>query len=217
MQLEKRAEKAGVERKLAEYRLEALRAQMNPHFVFNAINGIQSKILQKDPHEAYTYLAKFSQLIRLFLTGTMQQYVALSTEIESIRLYVEFEQLRFDDSFDFELMVSPDLEDEGLQIPSMIIQPFVENAIWHGLMPLKDRKGRVSIKIEKLEEHLLVTVTDNGVGMLKSKSKHRAGGHTSFGIELTRKRIELLTNQNGKITVGNNPDGSEGTTVQIWI
>lgn len=217
VQLEKRAEKAGVERKLAEYRLEALRAQMNPHFVFNAINGIQSKILQKDPHEAYTYLAKFSQLIRLFLTGTMQQYVALSTEIESIRLYVEFEQLRFDDSFDFELIVSQDLEDEGLQIPSMIIQPFVENAIWHGLMPLKNRKGRVHVKIEKVDEHLLISVSDNGIGILKSKAKKRPGGHTSFGIELTRKRIELLTNQNGKITVGNNPEGSEGTTVQIWI
>lgn len=217
VQIEKRAEKAGVERKLAEYRLEALRAQMNPHFVFNAINGIQSKILQKDPHEAYTYLAKFSQLIRLFLTGTMQQYVPLLKEVESLKLYVEFEQLRFDDSFEFDLLVSHELEDDGIQIPSMIIQPFVENAIWHGLMPLNNRKGKVIIRIEKSEEHLLITVSDNGIGILKSKEKPRPAGHTSFGIELTRKRVELLTNQNGKITVGNNPDGSEGTTVKIWI
>lgn len=217
VQIEKRAEKAGVERKLAEYRLEALRAQMNPHFVFNAINGIQSKILQKDPHEAYSYLAKFSQLIRLFLTGTMQQYIPLQKEVESLKLYVEFEQLRFDDSFDFDLFVSPELEDEGIQIPSMIIQPFVENAIWHGLMPLNSRKGKVSIRIEKSGEHLLITVSDNGIGILKSKEKPRPTAHTSFGIELTRKRVDLLTNQNGKITVGNNPDGSEGTTVQIWI
>lgn len=217
LQLEKRAEKVGVERKLAEYRLEALRAQMNPHFVFNAINGIQSKILQKDPHEAYTYLAKFSQLIRLFLTGTMQQYVPLQKEVESLKLYVEFEQLRFDDSFDFDIFVSPELEDEGIHIPSMIIQPFVENAIWHGLMPLNKRKGKVSIRIEKSGEHLLITISDNGVGILKSREKPRPTAHTSFGIELTRKRVDLLTNQNGKITVGNNPDGSEGTTVQIWI
>jgi sensor histidine kinase YesM len=130
---------------------------------------------------------------------------------------VEFEQLRFDDSFEFDLFISPELEDEGIQIPSMIIQPFVENAIWHGLMPLNNRIGKVSIRIVKSEEHLLITVSDNGIGILKSKEKSRPAGHTSFGIELTRKRVELLTNQNGKITVGNNPDGTEGTTVQIWI
>lgn len=218
VQIQKQEERSGIERMLAEYRLEALRAQMNPHFVFNAINGIQRKILQQDPHEAYTYLTKFSQLIRLFLTSTNQQYVSLSKELEALRLYVEFEQLRFDDSFDFELDVDEELQEENFQIPSMIIQPFVENAIWHGLMPLNNlRKGKVSVSVHPDGDQLKIRISDNGVGFEKSQQQPKKSGHTSLGIELTRKRIELLTDKRGKIIVEKKPDGSEGAVVVILI
>lgn len=217
-QFRKQEEQSGIERKLAEYRLEALRAQMNPHFVFNAINGIQRKILQQDPHEAYTYLAKFSQLIRLFLTGTNQQYLPISKEVEALRLYVEFEQLRFDNSFEFELKTDPDIEEEGLTIPSMIIQPFVENAIWHGLMPLNEqRKGKVSVSIQRQSDRLKIVISDNGIGFEKSALQPKKGGHTSLGMELTRKRLDLLTEGKGTITVTKQPDGSDGAVVIILI
>ncbi len=218
IQFRKQEEQSGIERKLAEFRLEALRAQMNPHFVFNAINGIQRKILQQDPHEAYTYLTKFSQLIRLFLTSTNQQYIPISKELEALRLYVEFEQLRFDDSFDFELNVNREIEEENMQIPSMIIQPFVENAIWHGLMPLNNqRKGKVMVDIDQVDEHLRITISDNGIGLEKSSQQPRKSGHSSLGIELTRRRVELLTEQKGSIKVVKQTDGSEGVVVIIQI
>ncbi len=218
VQFRKQEENSSIERKLAEFRLEALRAQMNPHFVFNAINGIQRKILQQDPHEAYTYLTKFSQLIRLFLTSTNQQYIPISKELEALRLYVEFEQLRFDDSFDFELKVNAEIEEEDIQIPSMIIQPFVENAIWHGLMPLNNlRKGKVVVEIDLVDEHLHIIIRDNGIGLEKSSQQPRKSGHTSLGIELTRKRIELLTERKGKITIDKQTDGSDGVVVIIQI
>ena len=218
VQYRKQKEQSGIERKLAEFRLEALRAQMNPHFVFNAINGIQRKILQQDPHEAYTYLTKFSQLIRLFLTSTNQQYIPISKELEALRLYVEFEQLRFDDSFDFELIVDRETEEEDVQIPSMIIQPFVENAIWHGLMPLNNiRKGKVRVIIEQSDEHFRITISDNGIGFEKSMQQPKKSGHTSLGIELTRNRLELLTGRKGIINVEKQPDGSDGAVVVILI
>lgn len=217
-QIRQQRQESEIERKLAAYRLEALRAQMNPHFVFNAINGIQRKILQQDPHEAYTYLTRFSQLIRLFLTSTNQQYISLSKELESLRLYVEFEQLRFENSFDFRLEVDPQLEVDDPQIPSMIIQPFVENAIWHGIMPLPaSRKGEVNVTIRQKDEQLQIIIRDNGIGIKKSKQISSKNNHASLGMTLTGKRIELLTEGKGSVQTSTPTDGTDGTIITIIL
>ena len=121
---------------------------MNPHFIFNAINSVQSYILKKKEKEAYSYLAKFSKLIRTVLNNSQEKTLSLRSELETIELYVELEKMRFTNSFDFELDVSENVDIENIQVPTMLIQPYVENAIWHGLMNLEDeRKGLLKIDI----------------------------------------------------------------------
>jgi len=215
------SEKLEIEKKLSAFQLQALRAQMNPHFVFNAINSIQSQILQKNQHEAYSLLTKFSQLIRLILVNTNENMVALSKEIEAITLYIELEQLRFKEKFEFEMTIDPHVDMENTLIPSMILQPFLENAIWHGLMPLNGlRKAKLSMHIRLEGNKLLAIIQDNGIGIENSSSIKKMFNHKSLGISLTRRRLELITMSGSTISIKNITDSTNatvGTQVEILI
>lgn len=182
------------EQKLAETEMTALRSQMNPHFIFNCLNSIKFFAAQNNGTLASEYLTKFSRLIRRVLENSRLPKVTLQNELEALDLYLEMEVMRFNQKLSYEIKVSDDLEPEFVEIPPLLIQPYVENAIWHGLMHKKEG-GKVTVHIEQAEIHLLrVTITDNGVGranaaLLKSKS---ATNHKSFGMRVTSERIQLI-------------------------
>lgn len=177
---------------IAEYRLTALQAQMNPHFIFNAINSIQTYILNNQSQVAYDYLAKFSRLIRQVLYHAKDRTLPLEQELNMIRTYTELEQLRFNSKFDVVLDIDPALDIYHTELPPMLLQPYVENAIWHGLLPLKEaRRGILNIRLTRKEEELVIVIEDNGVGR-QYKEKEKLQGHSSLGMTLNEQRMELL-------------------------
>ncbi len=187
----KEGEKTKINRMIAESQMTALRAQMNPHFIFNAINSIQNYILKEDTQEAYDYLAKFSKLIRMVLSNSLENLLTIEQELIALKLYVELEQLRFDEAFDFSVEMEQDTED--CLIPGMLLQPFVENAIWHGLIPLEGkRKGKVSIEIISDSNYLFISIKDNGVGIDRTKQVKKQGTHKSMGMMLSQNRLTIL-------------------------
>lgn len=189
---------------IAEIEMKALRAQMNPHFIFNSLNSIQKYILKNDSFEASQYLTKFSKLIRLILDHSNQNYILLSSEAELLKLYIEIEALRFDNQFEYEIVVDDSLNTVIIQIPSMIIQPYVENAIWHGLLH-KETKGKLTLQITRFDENnIKVLVTDDGIGRQKAhelKSK-QVLKKKSYGLQITEDRISILNKtQSNKTTL----------------
>ncbi|MGZ4042541.1 MAG: sensor histidine kinase [Bacteroidia bacterium] len=189
----KEEEKTKVNKQLAEFQLTALQAQMNPHFIFNAINSIQNYILKKKEQEAYNYLAKFSKLIRMVLTNSEQKTLSLYDELEMVKLYVELEQLRFKKNFEFKLDIADAVEIHRMQIPSMLIQPYIENAIWHGLMNMEDeRKGILSIHISIENQLLKIVIEDNGIGREQAAKYKNESVHKSVAMKLTEKRLMMI-------------------------
>jgi ligand-binding sensor domain-containing protein len=184
-------EKTKINKLIAESQMSALQAQMNPHFIFNAINSIQGYVLKKDRRQAYDYLAKFSKLIRMVLNNSRLKWLTLEEELETLNLYLELERLRFDNSFDIDLDLDTNINLQETMIPAMLIQPFVENAIWHGLMNLQSRKGKLKIRIIQEGNYISVTISDNGVGREAAK-KIRAASHQSAGMHITEERLLMI-------------------------
>ncbi len=185
------------------YRQQSLTRQMDPHFVFNSLNSIQSYIIKNDRISASSYLSKFSKLMRLILSNSQSSDVLLQDEIHALNLYLELESLRFQHKFEYELRVDPDIDLNITYIPAFLIQPFVENAIWHGIMHLEEQ-GRITIDFIHNEDQIVCTIEDNGVGRLRSKAiKNETGRQRpSFGINLVESRLELLSgvyNMNMKV------------------
>lgn len=180
--------------KINELESKALRAQMNPHFLFNSLNSIRLFILKNEVDSAANYIAKFSKLLRMILNHSRQDMITVYDEIQSLKLYLEFERLRFDQDFDFDLQIDGQ-EVLDCQIPPMIIQPFVENAIWHGLMPREGGGGLIRVSFLKQQSGLYVTVQDNGIGREKAKehSRKRSLKEGSVGLEITKDRLKWLT------------------------
>ncbi|MEM9025129.1 MAG: histidine kinase, partial [Bacteroidota bacterium] len=169
--------------------------QMNPHFVFNALNAIQNFIMKSDKEAGYLYLSKFARLIRMILENSPKGTVSLEEELKMLTLYLEMESLRFDSRFVYELEVDPSLSQSVEEIPSMIIQPYVENAIVHGLLNKMDgEKGRLEISIARADQGIRCTITDNGVGRKRAEElkKKKLLTHRSVGISNTRERLEIL-------------------------
>jgi hypothetical protein len=175
--------------------LKALRSQMNPHFIFNALNSIKSFTLNNDSQQANFYLTKFSKLIRKVLDNSRSEKISLKNELDTLELYLDMEKLRVGDKFDYLIQVQEEVETEFVEIPPMLIQPYVENAIWHGIMP-KDTKGLITISLENLNGEILqINITDNGIGRRKSAEiKAQSGGqtHRSFGMNITSERLSKL-------------------------
>lgn len=185
--------KTQLNRMISEYQLTALQSQMNPHFIFNAINSIQTFILDNETQEAYNYLARFAKLIRMVLNQAKEKFISLDSEIELLKIYIELEQLRFKNKFDFMLSQDDEIDTSLILIPPLLLQPFIENAIWHGLMPLNEKtKGKLSIEIRKLEEGILIIIEDNGIGREESKRLKSDLPHSSAGLKLTQGRLEIL-------------------------
>jgi ligand-binding sensor domain-containing protein len=179
--------------RIAHTEMAALRAQMNPHFVFNCLSSINRFILVNQPEEASAYLTKFARLIRLILDNSRTDTVILAKELEALRLYIELEQMRFSDRFAYTLEIDPDLQVEHVEIPPLLIQPYVENAIWHGLM---HKKGSCLLQIRLFPKGkgLCIEIEDDGVGRamameLKSRS---ATAQKSHGMKVTSERLEVI-------------------------
>ncbi|MBW6490341.1 MAG: histidine kinase [Lentimicrobium sp.] len=177
------------------YRQQSLTRQMDPHFVFNTLNSIQSYIIKNDVLSSSQYLSKFAKLMRLILNNSQQQAVPLSDEINALTLYMELESLRFQQKFDFNIHIDPAVEIENIYIPAFLIQPFIENAIWHGIMKLKS-KGVIRVNFTKNEDYLICTVEDNGIGRNKSREfkSNQEINKKSLGISIVESRLRLLNN-----------------------
>ena len=190
---------ASLKESLAASQLTALRAQMNPHFIFNALNSVQQYILSGDVDQANRYLTKFSRLQREVLHHCDQQFISLEKEIEMLKGYLEFEQLRFSESFDYHIFLENNVDPSEIRIPPMILQPFVENAIWHGLMP---KQGSKELRLEfslANDQVLNCYIRDNGIGAEASRrlKQHNSsnGSHQSKGLSLVSERLKMLEQQ----------------------
>ena len=190
-----KAELDNISKKLAELQLAALRSQMNPHFIFNALNSIKKFVLKNEAENADKYLGKFSRLIRDILDTNREEKIGLQKELNMLTLYLELEKLRFGTKLQYEIEVEPSLMEQNLSIPTMIIQPFIENAILHGIMH-KDNEGKVLISFLDKQTHIEINVKDDGIGrkMSAELQQSKIKSHTSLGIEVTAARLVALKN-----------------------
>lgn len=184
-------EKKSIENEMTKVELTALRAQMNPHFIFNSLNSIRAYVISNEIKKASGYITKFSKLIRLILYYSANERITLHEEIEALRLYVQLEELRFRENFGFEVNIGEELDLDTIVVPPLIIQPYVENAIRHGLTP-KDGNKKLCLNIEGEKGNIVFRITDNGVGRQFNKPhSEKPEEHISMAMELTKKRINL--------------------------
>lgn len=223
---QKEAEKTKLNNLISQSQLKALQAQMNPHFIFNAINSIQKFILNNNQNEAYKYLSKFSKLIRLVLENSEENTITIEEEIKMLELYINLEQLRFKNKFKSVIVLDDAIDANHFYIPTMIIQPHIENAIWHGIMNLEEhQKGILTLSFKQINSHkIIITIEDNGVGREKTSTNSIEKTHKSFGHQLINKRIDIINkneNSEHKITLSvedlfptKNPTGTK-VSIQI--
>ena len=217
--LDSEKEQAELQHQTTELKMQALRAQMNPHFIFNSLNSINSFILDNNRTQASEYLTKFSRLVRLILQNSQSALIPLESELEALQLYLELEALRFGHQFDYILNINEELDVSMLKVPPLIIQPFVENAIWHGLMH-KQERGHLEIELFEQDEKLLCKIRDDGIGREKAAEFKRkaAPSHKSMGIKITASRVAMLQQKKQQdtyyITINDLmfPDGTPGGT-----
>jgi hypothetical protein len=183
-------------KRLADVEMTALRAQMNPHFLFNCLNSINRFIVRNDAETASNYLTKFSRLIRLILQNSKSPTIALKSELEALKLYIDMEEMRFENRFDYHIHVDDTIEVEYVEVPPLLLQPYVENAIWHGLMH-KEAKGKLTIEITKEGNRLRCMIEDNGIGRQKAQQLKRksATRNKPMGMKITTDRLNLYQKQ----------------------
>jgi ligand-binding sensor domain-containing protein len=218
--------KAAIKQQMTELEGKALRAQMNPHFIFNSLNAIQELIVTKNFDEGYQYLSNFSKLLRMVLNSSEKKLIPLSIEIEIIKLQLSLESLRFKNSFTYSITVDPLIEADLTNVPPLLLQPYVENAIWHGLRHKAGEK-KLWIRITEKEEKLDIEIEDNGVGLKKAeeikKQKMGAQQFESKGSMLSQQRISLLNKEYpgaaavAVIDMNNESTGASGTTIKISL
>lgn len=187
---------ADFRKKLMESELKAIRSQMNPHFIFNVFNSIEAYVIENDSKSASSLIHKFATLSRIVLENSRYALVGISSELHLIKLYLELEQDRFAYSFSFDIAVDPQLDIHNMKIPSMLIQPLVENAVHHGIRHLVDRPGMICIKLRQTAASLVIDVLDNGVGFVhKETSRMQNFRTTSFGLKGVQDRLNLLNDK----------------------
>ncbi|WP_321997621.1 histidine kinase [Draconibacterium orientale] len=199
-------------RRLRELELTAIRSQMNPHFLFNSLNSVQNLVQQNKGREAHLYLSDFAGLIRKVLNNSEKEEVSLAEELELIRQYLNLEKLRFD--FEFEVLVDETIDAHNTQVPSLLLQPFVENAIVHGL---QNKRGEKHLKIDvmKKDAFVLITITDNGIGRKAAKEIQQQ--KNGKGTKLMKERLEILQQKQGEKYALTTTDLEEGTRVEIIL
>ncbi len=208
----------------AVFEQKALRAQMNPHFIFNALNSIQHYILSNETQYAYDYLAKFSKLIRQVLVNSEYDTISLKKELELLGLYIDLEQRRFKNRFEYKISYDQNMLLDEIVIPVMLIQPFVENAIWHGIMNLDETKnGKLLIELQVENRILKISIEDNGIGREQATKLKTDREHESVGMLFSQKRLEILksiSDKDTRIVVTDLHDGkgnASGTRVELFL
>jgi hypothetical protein len=201
--------------------LQSLRREMNPHFIFNSLNSVNQFIAQNNELEANKYLSSYSKLMRTVMENSNKDFIPLSVELAQMREYLQLENMRFADKFTYEIEVDEALDADAVFIPNMLIQPQLENAIWHGLR-YKEEQGRLLLRILKKKTHLSVCIIDNGIGIQKSEAwkTPRQKEHKSRGLTNTYERIELLNQlyrTNIKLTIKEKEGEETGVIVEIQI
>jgi tetratricopeptide (TPR) repeat protein len=193
------------EKKQAELEMQALRAQMNPHFIFNCLSSINRFILKNEGKTASNYLTRFSRLMRMVLMNSQKPLISLDDELQMLEIYLEMERLRFKNSFDYAITFLNTVDSDNVFIPPLLLQPFCENAIWHGLMH-KEGQGRLDIELSmsqgtpsEEDKILICTITDNGVGREKAEEMNSktAEKEKSMGLKITTERLALLNKEKG--------------------
>lgn len=210
------------EKQILELEQKALRLQMNPHFIFNSLNSVQSYIISHDIKKAVNYLGKFAQLMRLILSNSQEKSIPLAEELKAVQYYLDIEQLRFEDKFAWSLEIDPAIDTEYIEVPPLIFQPYIENSIIHGLLH-KENGGNIWIRVNMKNDRLYCTIEDDGIGREKSRQLSKNSGlkKKSTGLIITQKRLEYLTDNTGegytvKITdLRNDMDEPSGTRVDI--
>jgi len=210
---------AGVQ--LASLEQQAFTSLMNPHFMFNALNSIQHYINLQDRQSANRYLSDFASLIRKNFEAAQQSFVPLEQEVENIKIYLRLEQMRFNDRFSYQLSVDELLDIEDWMIPTMILQPLLENALLHGIMP-SSISGKITIDLKAQDGNLLITIADNGIGIANSLALKAPNGHRSRGMELIKKRIAALSRFGANpITISISPafesEKNPGNKIMLFI
>jgi LytS/YehU family sensor histidine kinase len=215
-------QKAALEEQISGLEQKALQAMMNPHFIFNVMNSIQHYINGNDRQAANLYLSDFAALVRMNLEISNKSFISLFEEIAYLRLYLSLESLRFKNRLDYAISIDPEIDEEETTIPVMVLQPFVENAILHGVVPLTET-GLVQINITKENDDLMkVQIIDNGVGYEHSLESKSGSKHISRGMKLTRQRLELIGRRSGQQCYVEVKDArqvymKQGTVVEILL
>ncbi len=214
----KSAKELALQRQLDKLENKALRAQMNPHFLFNTLNSINHYILNNDTDHASHYLTRFSRLVRLVLDNSRREWISLERELECLNIYLELEMMRRNEAFDYSIIVKKDVSASSFLVPPLILQPFVENAIWHGLAS-KEKDGFIEITAEVLEnDGVCISIEDNGIGYV-AKETTAMDEHNSFGMAGTRERLQLMHPKNDFTiqAIRNEQDEVCGTRVSVII
>jgi anti-sigma regulatory factor (Ser/Thr protein kinase) len=207
--------------KMSELRQQALNANMNPHFIFNSLNSIQLFINSNQPEQANEFLIDFSRLIRMNLENNLEALVPLEEEIERLKLYMKLEKLRFGDKLTCSLQGMEDLQQYDISIPPMLLQPYVENAVIHGILP-KEEGGHIAISLRVIGKHFEVEIRDNGIG-LKAAAARRREGHESLALKMNEERLSILSALTGStysiviIDRSEEPVPAEGTLVRLFL
>jgi two-component sensor histidine kinase len=219
-------EKYEFQSKMLTLEQQSLNSSMNRHFIFNALNSIQYYINRKDRLSANIYLSNFAKLIRKNLDSSQSNFTSLQEEIERLELYLNLEHMRFKDKFEYSINIDSDVDTESIEVPAMLLQPFLENSIWHGILPKKEL-GEIKVNISKTEEgEILFSIQDNGIGIETSRREklQSNGNHISKGMSITNGRIDLIrkmTRQNikleGPYEILREDKSVAGTEVKIYL
>lgn len=210
---------ADLKHRIAETEMMALRAQMNPHFIFNCINSIDALIQSNDKYHATVYLNKFAKLIRNILDSSKQSMIPLAKDVDTLKLYIELEQLRNENKFIAEIKADESLLQMDYKVPALIIQPYIENAILHGLRHRTDNNGKLEVSISRQNGHLEYIVEDNGVGR-SAQSNSLKKEKQSYGLQITSDRVKLFNNEQNasvEITDLTNNGHATGTRVKVFL
>ncbi|RAJ04286.1 two component regulator with propeller domain [Chitinophaga skermanii] len=217
-------ERSSFQHQIAQLEMKALRAQMNPHFIFNALNSIQTFMMKNETEQALAYLSRFARLIRSVLDHSQRNTIVLSREVSMLENYLALEKLRLADQFSYRIEVDTSLDQDFTEIPAMVIQPFVENAIWHGLQHKKNG-GWLHISFYKVEQKIRCVIEDNGIGRKAATALKQMNGqvHLSKGLQITSDRLSLYNSRFGMNAsfdiedLYDNQGNASGTRVNLWF
>ena len=223
--IDRKRRMARFDKEAAQLETQALRSQMNPHFIFNALNSINAFVQKNEPDKAASFLSRFARLMRLVLENSRQSEVPLKDDLDALDAYLHLERARSGEKFDYRIEVAGDIDPEDVMVPPLVAQPFVENAIWHG-MSGKEEKGMIKLTVSRKGDQLLFAIEDDGVGRSSPKRMASMGEHdpadgsgkkTSLGTAITKARLDLVRQQKGKAAGFVYVDLPQGTRVELTL